>query len=144
MSLQTENLTLCDPLVMDLVLRRDVDRSEVYRALVALGDDVFDMLPVAYRDQPDTLDRRLVAWGYGIASIIGNTRRLGIYGDYTAHEHDVIVLPALAPFMEDDSRYIYRESGGFRDVLRGWVFETGRVTLREVERVIDYEIGRAL
>lgn len=141
-ALQTEDLTLCEPLALELELRRDVDHNEVFAALVALGDDILDMLPIIYQERPDTLQRRLVAWGFGFARYEDNRHRLGIYGDYTAGEHDAIVLPALAPFMEDDCRYIYQERA--TGELRGWYFENGGVTLREVEQVVDYLRGQAI
>lgn len=49
MSVPTENLTLCEPVSLDLWLRYEVDHSDVHRALVALGDDILDMLPIVYR-----------------------------------------------------------------------------------------------
>ena len=134
--------TFCEPTVIDLWLRYDVDHADVLAALVALGDGILDELPLSYRDQPDSLHRRLVAWGYGMARIVGNTRQLGIYGDGTLLEDDVIVLPALAPFMQDGSRYIFRQKDRWdygRDDFEGWAFHDGTVTRREVERIVEFE-----
>lgn len=130
--------TLCVPHLVDVELHQGADLAVVYEALVGLGDEGMDLPPV-YQDRPDDLQRRLVGWGWGIRPIVGNTRQLGIWGDYTALEQDRILLPALAPFLVDGCRYIFTRRDGWGSDFEGWSFDDGTARLRKAERYIEFD-----
>lgn len=125
---------LCEPLYIDLELRSAVSSAALYGVLVALGDSILDNLPIIYRDRPDDLERRLVAWGFSLRGT-----RIGIYGDYTSPDDDERLFPALARFLHPESRYIFDyQDHPERYGWWGWDFHDGRATLRKAERHIEW------
>lgn len=128
--------------LIEIRFKRDADMD----ALFAAVDPPVDVREQTGHDT-DTLEGRLLAWGWGANTSLRTTGRvdvIGVYGDYTWAEDDERFMPLIAPFVAAGSRAVFDMStetdsfAGFLGAFEEWTFDGTGVIRSHVERIIDF------
>lgn len=143
--------TACRLHVLDVTFKGDEGTSQDVFEAIGYPDEID--LPQSQEDAPDTLERRLIAWGwatdgYGIYRRTGRLHTLGVWGDWTWFEDDEIFVRRIAPFVTVGSRIVFERAKHHEEDhnpefwerdFEGWSFNGHTVDLLKVNKVVEYE-----
>lgn len=133
---------------IDIEWQRNIDLAALFAAVEPTEELRAQGLPPAWENAPDTLEHRLMHWGWTCRDAYGEYRDgampkiMGVYWDYTWIEDDALLMGRIAPFIAGDSRAIFAvEEGEFRfeGKLEGWDFQNDTVTRRDVNQRVEWD-----